>query len=458
MFEKEEKDLMELGEKLNNIPKPDSIDEYIKIGIEKGKSKKKKMRVKKLGNIAAVVAFLILITSIRVSPAVAVALSKVPGLEYIVNLINYDKGIKDIVDNNFVQPVNLSEEHEDLVFTIKDVIIDSSKAIIFYSIENKGDHRFVNLEEMKFTDDNGERLVASINWGAFIDKDMNLEKKLEGTVELNFIEETVLPDKLFIDATLRESDKGNDSRDNQRILSSTWKYEIPIDKEKIEAMHRVYTVNKNIEVEGQKIYFKTLTITPTRIALAVEYDKNNTKKILGFDDLAILNEKGEEWARINNGVSASIRDDYNEILYFQSNYFANPKELHIKGSSMKALDKDKLEVVVNMEKKELLKSPDNRLKLKSIINNREETILEFSLITDEVLDEKRAYGVFSHEFKDGNGTSHISGSNSTHTNGSNEQDILYHISKDVKYKSPIYLKIYEYPTRIKGEFDIKVKN
>ncbi|GAA0720990.1 hypothetical protein GCM10008905_10850 [Clostridium malenominatum] len=455
MFEREEKELMELGEKINNTTKPDSIDEYIKKGIEEGQMKKKRMRAKKLANI---VAFVTLITSIRVSPAIAVVLSKVPGLEYIVNLINYDKGIKDIVDNNFVQPINLSEEHEDLVFSIKDIIIDSSKCIVFYSIENKGNHRFVNLNEMKFTDELGEGLKAAITWGSFIDKDMNIEKKLEGKVELNFGEETIIPDKLFIAVTLRESDEGNDSRDKQKILSSIWKFEIPVDKEKFEEMHKVYDINEKFEIEGQKISFKTLTITPTRIALEVEYDKNNSKKILGFDDLAILNEKGEEWARISNGVIGSSKDDYNETLYFQSNYFANPKELHIKGSSIRAVDKDKLEVIVDMDKNELIKAPDHRLTLKSISKGNEEITLEFSLITDKIMDEKHAYNVFSHEFKDGSGKVYNNKSSGTHAGESNEQGILYHISSEIKYKNPIYLKVYNYPERIKGEFDIKVKN
>lgn len=456
MFEREERELTKLGEEINNRAKPNSIDEYIKKGIEEGKKRKKRAKTKRFANIAAAITIAILITSIRVSPAIATALSKVPGLDYIVKLINYDKGIKDIVDNNFVQTVNLSEEHEDLVFTIKDIIIDNSRGIVFYSIENRGNHRFVNLNEMKFTNELGERLIASGNWSAFIDKDMNKERKLEGTVELNFIEETIIPDKLFIDVTLRESDNGNDSREQQTILSSTWKFQVPIDKEKFETMNRVYDIEKEVAVEGQKVIFNKLTITPTRIFLDIEYDKNNTKKILGFDDLVISNEKGEEWARINNGVTASIKDEHHETLYFQSNYFTNPKEIYIKGSSLKALDKDKLEVIVDVEKKELLKSPDDRLKLKSISNSAEGTTLEFSLLTDKVLDKQRAYGVFNHEFKDDSGKAYNSKSSGTHTNESNEQEILYDIPDDVKYKNPIYLKIYEYPTRIKGDFNIKV--
>ncbi|WP_027624068.1 DUF4179 domain-containing protein [Clostridium lundense] len=412
---------------------------------------------KKFANIAVVIAITIFIASIRISPTIAITLSKVPGLQYIVKLMNYDNGIKDIVENNFVQSVNLSEEHEDLVFTIKDIIIDNSKCILFYSIEDKGNHKFVNLHDMKFTDEFGKELAAPESWSMFTNNDMSIEKKLEGNVELNFTEETIIPNKLFIIVKLQES-KENTNLDKQKALSSQWKFEIPINKEKFESMNKVYNVYETVQIEGQKIYFKTLTITPTRIALLVEYDRNNTKKILGFDDLSIFNEKGEEWARINNGVTSIKKNEYQDILYFQSNYFTNPKELYIKGTSIRALDKDKLEVIVDMNKKELLKSPDNKLMIKSITNDNNQTTLEFFLIADKRLDKKCAYSIFDGDFKDGSGVTFKSKGRGTRIGKSSEQSILYNVSDDIKYKSPIYLKIYDYPSRIKGDFKLKVNN
>lgn len=417
--------------------------------------KEERGKNKRFISIVAVIVIAILATSIRVYPAAAVAFSKVPGLEYIVKLINYDKGIKDIVDNDFVQPVNLSEKHEDIIFTIKDIIIDNSKCIVFYSIENKGNHRFVNLHEMKFTDESGKELIASEGWIGYIDRDMNIEKKLEGNVELNFTEETIIPDKLFITVKLQES---NDTRGKQNILSSTWKFEIPIDKGKFETMHKVYNIDEKVEIEGQKIYFKTLTITPTRIALLVEYDKNNTKKILGFNDLSIFNKNGEEWARISNGVTSIIKNEYEDILYFQSNYFTNSKEIYIKGSSIRALDKDKLTVVVDTDKKKIIKGADYRLRFDSIDNNNVNDLesLKFILTKTGVMNAKNNYNVFKRSFKDSNGKAYDIKSIGIGNDGTNEQTIFYNIPKGTIYKNPIYLTIEDYPAEIKGEFEIKV--
>ncbi len=456
MFDEEEKELMELGEKINSIPKPDCIDEYIKKGIEIGQKKKKRLKVKKFLNIAVAV-IIIFVTSIRISPAFAKYISTIPGLEYIVKLINYDKGIKDAVDNNFVQQVNMSEEHEDLVFTIKDMIVDDSKAIIFYSIENKGDHKFVFIETMEFKDEKGEDLKTSMSFEPFGNKDMNKEKKLEGVIDINFGEKTVIPDKICLNIRLKEKYFENSLSDKDRILTPIMSFKIPIDKKKFENMKRIYTLNQSIEIEGQRILFKDVTITPTRAAVKIEYDKNNSKKILGFNDISIVDENGEIRSTIRNGVFASTIDDNNQILYFQSNYFNNPRELYITGSSMKALDKDKLTVIVDTDSKKLIKAPDDRLKFISVGNGYDGLCIEFELGKDEVIDENHLYHIFSHSFKDSNGKVYDIDSIGSRFCDGNKQRIYYYINNNIKFKSPVYLLIEDYPTRIKGDFKVKIR-
>ncbi|WP_319001555.1 DUF4179 domain-containing protein [Clostridium sp. CS001] len=132
-------------------------------------------------------------------------ISKVPGLAYLVNLINYDKGIKDAVENNFIQNINMSLEHEGLVFTIKDIIIDNSKAILFYSIQNKTNHKFVNIAEIKLKDENGKDVIAGSNMNLFVNENMMDQKELLGKADFNFFDDkTIIPDILTIDVKLQE--------------------------------------------------------------------------------------------------------------------------------------------------------------------------------------------------------------------------------------------------------------
>jgi hypothetical protein len=459
MFYNEEKELTELSERINSKPAPDCIDEYIKSGIKLGQIKKKKNKVKILTNVAALITFVILLTSIRISPVFASYVSKIPGLQYIVNLVNFDKGVSDAVNNNFIQPINISQEHEGLVFTLKDVIIDNSKAILFYSIQNKTNHKFVNIAEINLKDAKGKQVISCSTMGLFME-DISKQKELVGKVEFNFsARETIIPDVLYIDVKLQDEDTNDTpSHDKRKVLASTWKFNIPIHKEKFESMKKVYTLNQNIEIEGQKILFKTVTITPTQISAEIDYDKSNSKKILGYDDISIINEKGEKWATIMNGVSGSRKDDDHQTLFFQSNYFTNPKELYIKGSSIKALDKDKLKVIVDVDKKVLIKAPDDKLTLKSVTAIKGKPSLEFELLKDKILDKDKGYFVFQYDFEDSDGNLiNQKASGGTHLNGTDRQYIDYTITTDSKFKNPIFLTIWDYPTRIKGDFKVKIK-
>lgn len=456
MFDEEERDLLEFGKKINSIPKPDCIDEYIKKGIELGHRRKKVIKMKRFLNIAAVI--ILFVTSIRISPVFAKCISVIPGMEYIVKLINYDRGLKDVVDNNFVQRINMSKEHEDIIFTMKDMIIDDSKVIIFYSIENKGEHRFISIEKMDFKNEKGEKLKCSIGFDKFGYKDMSIEKKLEGTIDINFTDEKTIPNKIFISLKLKDSYFGNTVSDKDRILNSTWNFEIPVDKKKFESMRRVYTLNKRIEVEGQGILFKDVIITPTRVAVKIEYDKNNTKKIIGFDDISIVDENGETRGIIKNGVNAKIIDENNLILYFQSNYFDNPNELYITGSCIEALDKDKLNAIVDIDKKKLIEVSNNKLKLISIKKlDNGGSRLEFELETDKIVDDNYYYSISSNKFKDSNGNVYYFTSVENSQCTDNKLSLYFDINNNTKFKSPINLTIDNYPTRIKESFKIKIK-
>lgn len=459
MFDNEEKELMELSDRVSNTNSPDNIEEYIKNGIKIGQAKRKKIRVRIFVNIASIMIFAIMLTSIRVSPVFAAYVSKVPGLEYIVNLINYDKGLKEAVNNNFVQHLNISQEHEGLIFTIKDLIIDKSKAILFYSIQNKANHKFVNIAEIKLKDVNGKQVIATSVLMDFINEDISKQKELVDKVEFSFDDKkTIIPDVLFIDVKLQDENTGEStSMDKRNILASTWKFNIPIDKSKFESMKKVYTLNQTVEIENQKILFKTVTITPTLISAEIEYDKNNTKKILGYDDISIINEKGEKWATIINGITSSRMDDNHETLFFQSSYFTNPKELFIKGSSIKALDKDKLKVIVNVDEKTLLKAPDEKLILKSVTNTEGKIHLEFGLLKDKILDKNRGYFIFNPSFEDSNGKIFDYKNGGVSDFGTSGDTIInYSINSESKFKNPIYLTIQDYPIRIKGKFTVKI--
>lgn len=452
MFENDE--TYGIKDNINNMPVPSDIDQYIINGIKKGKTRKRFDKIKRLCETTAAALLISFITLSRFSPGFAAYCSKVPGLQYIIKLVNYDKGVKAIVKNNFIQHIGLSDEHEKLVFSVNDIIIDNTKAFIFYSVEDKGNHRFIGIDEASFKDKAGNIIPACINYST-MGKDMSKEKKIDGEIELNYDERVLIPENIYMNVKLEESDN-NDNRSAVK-LPSEWNIIIPVDVKKFEGMKKTYILNKKVTIENQNILFKKVTIMPTQIAVEVECDKNNTKKILHFDDIKIEDEKGETYGSIENGVTGTFKDEYSQVLYFQSNYFTNPEELYITGSSIRALDKDKLTAILDIKNKKLLKSPDDKLQLSSISNYNGNINVTFNLKKDKNLDSKHYYFVFKHPITDSNGKE-IKGTIGS-TNGEDEgtNTIILSFPSSSKFKNPLYLTIEDYPSRINGCFKVKIK-
>lgn len=452
MFEKEEQKLLKLNEKIQTAAKPVDMEQYIKNGIRLGIRRKQRIRIKYIVNAAAILIIAVFLTSIRIFPVFAAYVESIPGLEYIVKLVNYDKGIKDIVNNNFVRHVNASDEKEGIKVTIKDMIIDNSRAIIFYQIENKSTYKNIDIDDLKIKNEKGEEVKEiSFSWGS-VPEDMHVNKEPENSIELNFTDKTILPEKFILDFKLRAD---GPTADKNIILSPSWSFEIPTDKGKFKDMEKTYVLNQTAQIQGQKILFKTAKVTPTRIAVDIEYDRNNTKKILRFDDICIVNEKGEKWATIMNGFSGTRLDDDHEVLYFQSNYFSASKQLYITGTRIRAVDKTKSVVEVDIKNNNLINAPDDKLKLESITEGSSETSIKFSLAADKKLDKNYSYDLFYSIYKDSDGKSINSKSSSCSAGGNGPQIIGYIVPNNAKF--PIYLTLDDYPARIKGSFKIKIK-
>ena len=473
MYKDNDEILEEAKKSYDNIEIPENISDYIKEGINEGKRIKRKSIRRKVIGIAAGFLLIVLFSSIRISPSFADFLSQIPGFEYIVKLVNYDKGLKLAVENEFIQHIGASDEHEDLVFTVEDIIVDEGRMVVFYSLLNKGDHKYVNLKKIDFLDGDGNQLEFSFSWAGFIRENMNENKKLNGKIDVNIGDHVSIPDNIKMTVNLEEAketweeyhlkhgseaiDKKHDPEEGlAKELESTWEVNIPIDKEKFKNLKEIYDINKEIEVAGQKIYFKKLILNPTRIGIDIEYDNDNTMKIFEIHNLRVLDESGEVFTR-TGGITGSYIDENTTRLYLESNYFNKPKEIYIVADGIQGLDKDKLTVKVDLDRGELLNRPDEKLVLEEINTNNINNLIEvqFGLKTE---DPKRVYGVFDYTFVDANGKEHKN--NGVGSGGSDEEynnKIYFNLDNNEDYASPITLTINQYPNILEDNIKIKVK-
>jgi hypothetical protein len=436
MFEREENELAESKKNIKHLSIPDELsDQAIMKGIQQARAvkEKKRRRLPIKSMAAACILGISLITSVNVSEPVANYIANIPGMGKVIDFVRYDKGLKAAAENDYIQKVEGSAEHSGIKLTLDSIIHDEKALIMYYHFQTEDKEDYILPAEHQLKDGEGNVLPYRV-YGQYWTEDASL---LELRVSLK--EGEKLPEDLMLSTKF-----GND----RELLDGDWEIPFTLDKEKF-AHKQVHELDKKVEVGGQEITFKDVTIYPSQTAVHVSYNPSNSKKIFGFDDLQLVDEKGEIW---NASKEETTEISENEsIIYLESSYFSNPKELSLRFSSIRALDKDELWVEIDPEKEEILKAPKDG-KISQMYKRKEELVVKLetapnqfnSLIFKSGIDANgKDLGI------DGFGYGNSPSGNYT------KHSVPYPFKGAAK--GPIKLKLVDYPSYIKAKVDIKVK-
>lgn len=290
--------------------------------------------------ITAAIIMIALIGSIRMSPALAqVVVQNIPGLKPLVEMIALDKGMEDILSNEYYEEINASQSINGNTLTITGVVADESGMIISYKLSSDEDlAKFTGVRpEVK---QKGEPVNASVgsSWSA----------QPEGSFE---VENTI--------NVVASQGMNYSSKDFELILSIHERpetvFDIPFSlKNEMKASKR-YAVNKPLLVDGQRFTIHELVISPIRSELKMSIDPSNSKKILSFEDIRIYDEHEEEWGKIKNGVVGfGHYEDEQFSIMLESNYFRIPERLTIELREIEAIDKTDEFILIDFEKKKVI--------------------------------------------------------------------------------------------------------
>ena len=435
MFDREEEKLKEFGQSLDKTSiSEDELDAAIMKGFLQAKEGGvRKRRSIKWAFSAALVAIILLtfVTTIRVSPAFAAYVSNIPGMEKIVEMISNDKGMMMAIENDYYQEIGEYVEKDGLRITIDGAIADEQGIVLFYSWDSE---KKLNLaiENVELTDRSGENIhnSGSTHYGTYYgDGETTKQGMMEFYFQTPYHENEFL---LSFDAYGEE-------------------YSIPFSLDETVKTKIVYDVNETAEIDGQKIHVRKVEVYPTRVAVHVEVDPDNTKQLMEIEDLRLVDETGETWGGISNGFSASGGpSDKEKIIYLQSNYFHEPKELYLVLNRIQAVDKDEAYIVIDTEEEEILKQPEGN-KLRNLK-------IESGTLSLDVHADYEFNGHIFGETKDADGK--LIESSSAFTTAEEEfvrrMGVSYEKNLE-QYKSPITIELVFYPEWIEGEAKIRIK-
>jgi hypothetical protein len=455
------------------------LEAAIAAGIRQGRTellqKRNRYRRRMAGAVAACLLVFACFFTIWVSPAFAAIVRDIPGLEKFVDLISRqsDKGLQLAVDNDFIQPVGVSDEHDGMKFTVEGIIADDSRMVVFYDIHMPDKNSSVQIDRPGLSDAAGKELPSSIgfDYPDEAKQDIRMTGIQRGTADFQLSRGASLPGEVVLSVKLKKSGLPDASAAPKELVAGSegsigalpvddggidFKVKIPIDRTRFAGLQKEYTLGQTIRVEGQAVTFAKAVVSPLRVSLYMDYDESNTKQIFGPGDIRIVDDKGNVWG---NKTGSLVKD--HPVYHFESPYFTKPKSLTIEGSWFRALDKNRMSVTVDTEKGRLLQAPDGKLGLYKVTKNDTYTQLDFVLNGLDLAD-KMMYSSFAGEFTDATGkmykTPHLKETISGYIDGSKpgEQHSMFYIGNE-SYKQPLTFTLSDYPAYIYQPYKIRIE-
>ena len=340
----EEQQLEKMRTQLEEQPIPEhALDEAIRTGLNKARSKRKKKRRSIWLSVVAAIFLVGFVTSVRISPAFANVMASIPGFSAIIEMIQSDKGIEDIVKNDYFEELNISAVQDDLTFTLNGVIADESGMVISYTLEADHDIQDLHITMVDFYQ-NGEGLEAG--W-SFDTHNPGPTKRIEQTIAVT-ASNSINYDNPNFELKLAINNPEQTT------------FNIPFTLTKEIKKSVTYPIEQTIKIDGQKLTVHELTISPLRAWITLSPDEGNTMQILNIEHIQLIDENGEEWGSILNGVSG-IGGNYDatRTLFIQSNYFRTPKKLSLKFDRIQALPKGENYIEIDFDSKKVISQPAN---------------------------------------------------------------------------------------------------
>ncbi|MGF9800184.1 DUF4179 domain-containing protein [Brevibacillus agri] len=441
---------MEKTEGQTGTQVPPQIEHYIRSGIAQAKSLRHRQRRSRLVQLSSWVAagclLLAFVFSVRLSPAVAAYVSHIPGMEKLVELIREDKGLQRAAEHEMVQDVSTSGSLEGITFKIDQVLTDQKRMLLFYTLKHERTGHKVGLRKLELFDASGKEYGAS--WSS-MDVEASAEEK--NRIDIFRPESSEVPDTLTAKVTL-----DLDGAELNPPLAITFS----IDHSKYTTFEKkVVPVGKKVTVDGQTFTIEQMTVFPTQTEVSIRFDPGNSKHIFGFDDLRLVDENGQTYAFWGNGVPTRDNGENGKVYNLESIYFLEPQKLFLKANGIRALDRDKLQVVIDAKTQKLVKAPDARLKLTALRQVDDVVGMDWELEVEEA-DAHR----FIHLGSDitdnqANKYDYVQGSSSSRDPEERFQTYSLLYKRLTKNGAPdsYTFTLTDYPVRLQGAFTVQVK-
>ncbi|MNB66750.1 hypothetical protein D3C75_132290 [compost metagenome] len=371
---------VEIGSEEQAVPDW-KLDGAVRAGIERGRQRRLPSLRWRAGIIMAAAALLVLVLLPWLT---GLAGQTVPARKPLTNWGDLEP-FREILKNQISPKTALdygevyrigaeSEEKNGYRFKVDAVIADQRGMFVLYTTENENDQKAQIAGFVLKDQGTGKSIYASYtSWG-----DMeNGKGRARHIIQVTW-DRAVQKIPASVTATLTMTENSPEA-----LTSSSMKYRTElVTSFRLDGSGAVQEgedipLNSSMVIGGQEIYLSKAYIGPTGIYVDYDYKDSNSMKIFGLISPVILSEKDGEATELASWLSYGGDIVTGTMVFgYDNGNERGPLTLTVDG--IQALDKGRLSLVVDTEKKEILKAPDSKLKFSEVPAAKGQMVLSYS--------------------------------------------------------------------------------
>ncbi len=328
------------------VPK---LETTLNRAYKKKRKRTTKIIVRPLAGLAACFAIFVLL--VNFCTPVAYACSQIPGLRELVAAVTFSKSLTDAVENEYVQPMDLSQTANGITAEVAYLIVDQKQVNVFYRLDSEkyesldADPEVLNSDGVRpascnysstgFGAENGELRCLSID---FVDGNVPGSLWIKLDVYTNGIRhENVAPENIYSDNPYEEPD-----------YLVHFDFLLEFDP-KFTATGKVFPVNQTVILEGQAITITDIEVYPTHMRVDIAESADNTAWLTALD-FYIETDWGMKFEPVSNGIIATGSGDSPSMVSYRadSSYFYEAEHLKLVITGAQWLRKDMETTYVNL--------------------------------------------------------------------------------------------------------------
>ena len=327
-----------------NRPAP-GLDGTLDRACRKRRKKIRKMVVRPLAAMASCFAVFVLLVNFCLP--VAYACSQIPGLKELAEAVTFSRSLTDAVNNEYVQPMELSQTEQGITAQIAYLIVDQKQVNIFYRLESD---RYEYLEINPQTDSPCILVYGSFGGGKgelrsftadFVDEDVPDSMQITLRVYSGSQPESTEPFR-------PEQNADEEDTHGTREYLAEFTFQLEFDPA-FTASGKVFPVNQTVLLDGQSITVTEIKVYPTHLRVEITEAAENTAWIKDLD-FYIETDWGMKFDPVSGGITATGADGSPSMVSYRadSTYFYEAKRLKLVITGAKWLRKDMETLRVNL--------------------------------------------------------------------------------------------------------------